>query len=136
MELSRFCIPYTPFRGDLAKSKVLLFTTAGLYMKDDQPFNPEGDITLRTVPADVNVADIRIIHEHYDHSDADRDVNCVFPIERFREMAAEGVIGGLTSEHYTMGFTQAFRQVRDELLPDLAKRIERQRADLVFLTAG
>ncbi len=136
MEISRYCIPYTPFRGDLAKSRVLLFTTAGVYPKDDEPFNPAGDVTLRTIPADVNVADLRIVHEHYDHSDADRDVNCVFPIERFRELASEGRIGGLAAEHYTMGFTQAFRQVREETIPDLAKLIERQRADIVFLTAG
>jgi len=136
MEISRFCIPYTPFRGDLTKARVLLFTTAGVYHKDDKPFDPEGDITLRAIPADVDVADLRIIHEHYDHTDADKDINCVFPIERFRELAAEGKIGGLTAEHYTMGFTQAFRQVREEMIPDLVRRIERQRADVVFLTAG
>jgi len=136
MELSRYCIPYTPFRGELAKSKVLLASTAGVHLKSDVPFNPEGDITYRMIPGDVNLSELMITHTHYDHTDADRDLNCVFPLDRLRELVQEGVIGGLTDQHYTMSFSTAFRQIREETLPQLVRAIERNRPHVVLLTGG
>jgi len=35
---------------------------------------------------------MRIIHGHYDHSEADADPNIVFPLETLRELAADGFI--------------------------------------------
>jgi len=136
MELSRYCIPYTPFAGELAHSKVLLASTSGVHLKSDPPFDPEGDITYRVIPGDVTPADLRITHTHYDHADADQDVNCVFPLDRLRELVQEGFIGGLTDKHYTMGFSTAFRQIREETLPQLVKEIDRNRPNVVLLTGG
>ena len=136
MELSRYCIPYTPFAGELAKSKVLLASTSGVHLKSDPPFNMEGDITYRVIPGDVDTADLMVTHTHYDHSDADQDVNCVFPLDRLRELVQEGFIGSLTDHHYTMGFSMAFRQIREETLPQLVREIERNRPNVVLLTGG
>ena len=38
----------------------------------------------------IDVTELAVSHDYYDHVDAERDVNCVFPIERFRELEAEG----------------------------------------------
>ena len=136
MELSRYCIPYTPFTGELASSKVLLASTAGVHLKSDSPFDPEGDITYRVVPGEVDTAELMITHTHYDHADADRDPNCVFPLDRLRELAQAEVIGGLTDQHFTMGFALAFRQMREQTFPQLVREIERNRPHLVVLTGG
>ena len=37
----------------------------------------------------VDPADFQIHDSYYDHSDADRDINCIFPVQRLREMAAQ-----------------------------------------------
>ncbi len=39
-----------------------------------------------------------------------RYINCVFPIDRLRELAAEGMIGGVSDKHLGfMGWSQDFR---------------------------
>ncbi len=69
--------------------------------------------------------------------DADADINCVFPLDRLRELAAEGVIGGVADKHLGfMGYTQQLRDLYEHAAPEMAKVIERSRADAVLLTAG
>ena len=68
---------------------------------------------------------------------ADADINCVFPLDRLRELAAEGVIGGVADKHLGfMGYTQQLRDLYERAAPEMAKAIERSRADAVLLTAG
>ncbi|MFQ5702592.1 MAG: glycine/sarcosine/betaine reductase selenoprotein B family protein [Gemmatimonadales bacterium] len=86
----------------LAEAKVGLLTSAGVHLHTQEPFdmiNPEGDATYRVIPEDVAVTDLRITHDYYDHGAADRDVNCVFPLERLREMAREGILGATAPRH-------------------------------------
>ena len=77
-----------------------------------------------------------ITHTHYDHADGDRDVNVLFPIDRLRELTEERLIGGITDTHIAMGFTQSFRELRDNTLPLIAEEIKNNKADIVFMTAG
>jgi glycine/betaine/sarcosine/D-proline reductase family selenoprotein B len=78
-----------------------------------------------------------VTHGHYDHRHADSDINCVFPIDRLRELAAEGVIAGVGDKHLGfMGYTQLLRDLYERGAPEMAKVIERSRADAVLLTAG
>lgn len=68
---------------------------------------------------------------------SDRDINCVFPLERLREMAADGTIKGLNSEFFgMMGFTLRLKKVIDETGPQIARKIERSQTDLVLLSGG
>ena len=68
---------------------------------------------------------------------ADADINGVFPLDRLRELAAEGVIGGVADKHLGfMGYTQQLRDLYERAAPEMAKVIERSRADAVLLTAG
>src|SRR6266849_2211033 len=99
MEMSRYCIPYTPFRGKLEDSRICLVSNAGVYIHGDQEaFNLQGDLTLRKIPLETDSRRLKIAHEHYDHTDADRDVNLVFPIDRLRELVEEKKIKSLTAE--------------------------------------
>jgi D-proline reductase (dithiol) PrdB len=136
MEISRLCIPYTPFTGKLEESKVALVSTAGVYVKDQPPFILDGDTSFRIIPGDVDSQDLRIAHEHYDHSDADKDINCVFPIDRLRELAQEKFIGSVSEIHISMGYTQAFREVREKTIPEIVKQIQNSRADITLMTGG
>ena len=51
------------------------------------------DLRLDAVANDTAADFFVISDDYYNHSDADRDINCIFPIERLRELAAERVIG-------------------------------------------
>lgn len=136
LEMSRYCVPYTPFRKKLEESTVCLVTTAAVRRKDDAPFNVEGDTTFRVIPGDTEGRDLAYDDAHYDHACVDQDINCVFPLDRLRSLATEGRIGGLSELHYSMGFSQALRELRETTVPQLAREVERVRPDAVLLTGG
>jgi hypothetical protein len=136
IEMSRYCIPYTPFRGRLEESKLCLVSNAGVYVKGQEPFVLSGDTSFRKIPSDIDSTSLLIAHEHYDHSDADRDVNLVFPIDRLRELVAEKKIGGLTAGFISKGYTAAMREIKEQVAWEIAKEVDRWRPDLVLLTGG
>ena len=135
-ELSRRCIPWTPFKGKLEEAVVCLVSSAGVRLKTDAPFNSEGDLTYRRIPGSATAADLMYDDTHYDHACVDADMNCIFPIDRLRELAAEGRIGGVLETHFSFGFTTKLKQLHDETLPQLVKEIEAVRPDIVLLTGG
>ena len=136
LELSRYCVPFTPFRGKMEDALVCLVSTAGVREKKDRPFDVDGDSTFRVISGEATGADLAYDDSHYDHACADRDVNCIFPIDRVRELAAERRVGGLTERHFSMGFSQALRELRERTIPQLAREVDRARPDVVLLTGG
>jgi D-proline reductase (dithiol) PrdB len=119
----------------LAKSRVALISSGGVFRRDQPPFRADkNDLTFREIPADTDVRELRISHDHYDHRDAEQDVNCVFPIERMRELAAEGFIGGLAEVHFTfMGRIFSKTGLLGEMIPGLISRLKALGVDLAFL---
>ena len=96
-QLSRKCVPFTPFDRELSRATIAIVTAAGVHRKDQSAFNIAdelGDLTFRVIGSDAQADDLMVTHHHYDHTDADRDINVVFPIDALRALAAEGVIGG------------------------------------------
>jgi hypothetical protein len=136
LELSRYCVPFTPFQGKLEETSICLVSTAGVRHRDDAPFNTEGDATWRVIGSDVAAKDLRYDDTHYDHACVDRDLNCVFPIDRLHELAREGRVRGLTERHFSLGFSQALRELREKTIPALVREVDRERPGAVLLTGG
>jgi D-proline reductase (dithiol) PrdB len=137
MAMSRRCIPYTPRRHELNESTFALVTTAGVHLRAQEPFPLDGDNSWREIPGKVDSSDLMVTHDHYDHRHADQDINCVFPIDRLRELAADGIIKDVSSLHLGfMGYTQLLKDFYERVAPEMAQRIDRSRADAVILTAG
>ncbi|HZR38517.1 MAG TPA: glycine/sarcosine/betaine reductase selenoprotein B family protein [Ktedonobacteraceae bacterium] len=137
MAMSKRCIPYTPRYRELKETTFALITTAGVHLRDQEPFNVDGDNSWRLIPGDVQSSQLMVTHEHYDHRDADEDINVVFPLDRLRELADEGIIGGINNKHLGfMGYTQNFRDLYERAAPEMAKEILRSKADGVIFTAG
>ncbi|MBO0777339.1 MAG: hypothetical protein J2P37_00815 [Ktedonobacteraceae bacterium] len=135
--MSKRCIPYTPCNRELKETVFALITTAGVHQRDQEPFDLAGDNSWRVISGSVESRDLMITHEHYDHRDADQDINCVFPFDRLRELANEGIIAGVANKHLGfMGYTQQFRDLYERAAPEMAKVILRSNADGVILTAG
>ena len=104
------------------------------YHKDQHPFHIKDDTSYREVPKGANVDDLRVVHFGYRTDDARRDPNCVFPIERMRELEAEGVIGEFADPAYSfMGGVYSARKVRDELAPRLVERLKAGAVDVLYL---
>jgi D-proline reductase (dithiol) PrdB len=137
MPMSRRCIPYTPRAKELSETTFALMTTAGVHLRSQEPFDVDGDNTWRELPGEVQAADLMVTHDHYNHTHADQDINCVFPIDRLRELAAAGVIGGVANRHLGfMGYTQHLRDLYERAAPAMARIFDHSNADAVLLTAG
>lgn len=141
MTFSRKCVPFTPFDGELAKSTVALVTAGGVHLKDQDAFNIAdelGDLTYRIIPEDVDAADLMVTHHHYDHSDADKDINVVFPIDALRDLQAEGFVRGTAKKHIGyMGYTMQLKAMYEGTAREIANEIDKgSRADVVVLTGG
>lgn len=140
-QIARKCVPFTPFDGELSKARVALVTASGVHRKDQPPFNIAdelGDLTFRVIAGDVPASDLMVTHHHYDHTDADRDVNVMFPIDPLRDLAAEGFIGAVAREHVGyMGYTMKLKPMYEETAPQIAEYIDKKaKADVVVLTGG
>lgn len=135
-EISRYCIPYTPFAGKLESSCIGIVTTAGPHLNSQPPFVAAGDTSLRLIPSDATTDQITITHDHYDHADARKDINCVFPVETLRELVAAGKLGSTTVEHLSMGFTQAMREIKEKVSYEIAAKVRHWKPDIILLTAG
>ena len=136
LELSRYCIPFTPFKKRLEESTICLVTTAGVRAKADAPFQLEGDNSFRAIDGALTAAELTYDDAHYDHGCIDQDLNCVFPIDRLLSLARERRIGALAERHFSLGFSQALRELRETTIPRLAREVDRVRPDAVLLTGG
>ncbi|HEX8472791.1 MAG TPA: glycine/sarcosine/betaine reductase selenoprotein B family protein [Pyrinomonadaceae bacterium] len=141
MALSRKCVPFTPFERELSKSNIAIVTAGGVHLREQEPFNIAdelGDLGFRVITPDVDASQLMVTHHHYDHSDADRDINVVFPIDVLHDLEAEGFIGGLAKKHVGyMGYTMQLKAMYEGTAPEIANEIDKgSRADAVILTGG
>jgi D-proline reductase (dithiol) PrdB len=98
--------------------------------------NPLGDPSFRDLPVGAAPESLCITHDYYDHRDADRDINIVFPLERLRELAAQGEIGTVSPVH--LGFMghvdgDLVSVLRQQTAPAAATLLAAQRVDVVLL---
>ncbi len=141
MTISRKCVPFTPFEGELAKSTIAIVTAGGVHLKEQEPFNIAdelGDLGYRVIPGDVDSAQLMVTHHHYDHSDADQDINVVFPIDVLRDLQATGFIRDVARKHIGyMGYTMQLKAMYEGTALEIANEIDKgSRADAVILTGG
>jgi D-proline reductase (dithiol) PrdB len=141
MTLSRKCVPFTPFERELSKSRISIVTAAGVHLREQEPFNiadEMGDLTYRLIAPETESSQLMVTHHHYDHADADADINVVFPLDALRDLEAEGFIGGLAAKHVGyMGYTMQLKAMYEGTAPQIANEIDRGgRADAVILTGG
>ena len=139
--ISRKCVPFTPFDGDLSKAAVSIVTAGGVHLEGQEPFNIAdelGDLTFRQIPGDVDSAHLKVTHHHYDHTDADSDINVVFPIDALRDLKEEGFVRDVARTHVGyMGYTMQLKAMYEGTAPEIANDIDKlSRADVVVLTGG
>src|SRR5947209_5118754 len=109
---------WTPLRRPLSECTVALTSTAGVHLKSQPAYdlmNEWGDASFREIPGDVSTAEIAVSHSHYDTADANVDPNVVFPLDRLRELVAEGTIGAVARLHVgMMGWNPDGRRIKEE----------------------
>ncbi len=91
---------WTPVTKELKDMTIALATATGVHLKSDKRFNLAGDTTFRAIPNTATVDEMMVSHGGYDNGDVNKDINCMFPIDRLHELAAEGFIKGVAPMHY------------------------------------
>jgi len=128
---------WTPVTMELKDMKIALATAAGVHMKSDDRFNLAGDFSYREIPGDAPVSEMMVSHGGYDNGDVNKDINCMFPIDRLRELAAEGFIKEVAPTHFGfMGGGGNQDKFTNETGPQIAAKLKEEGVDAVLLTAG
>ena len=123
---------------DLAQSRLMFITTAGVYLRDSQePFDAAskiGDYSIRTFSPDTPFSDLAIAHDHYDHTAVNRDPQVLLPFQHLRQMTAEGVIGELAPSVISFcGYQPDVSRVIDEMIPEILAIAQAEKVDGALL---
>ncbi len=118
----------------LADRRVAIVSSAALIRRGDAPF-PFGSPEVRFLPAAVPPGDLLMSHVsiNFDRSGFQRDINTAYPLDRLRELAADGVIGSVADTHYTvMGSTDPATMA--ETADQITGQLRQERSDAVLLS--
>ena len=118
----------------LAERRVAILSSAALFPRSDLPFMP-GSAEFRELPVSLPAGDILMSHVsvNFDRTGWQRDINLVYPIDRLRELAAEGVIGSVGDMHFSvLGSTDP--KLMEETADSISARMKRDRIDAVLLS--
>lgn len=127
--------PWAALTKPLAECTVALLVSGGISHCAAAPFDPDArnDHRVDAIDADTASDQYQIHDSYYDHTDADRDLNCLFPIDRLRELAEAGEIGKVSPRHWSgfMGRTYNRSKIRDESAPAFVKELQADGVDLL-----
>lgn len=135
-------IPWTALSKPLSDCTVALISTGGIALKTDRPFDQEGerqnpwwgDPSYRVIPWTAKAEDICVYHQHIDPSLAERDLNCLLPIERLAELEEMGKVGRVAPSHYSfMGYVLEPQELLEKSVPAMIKRLRADAVDVVVL---
>lgn len=136
-------IPWTGVSKPISACKVALLSTAGLSMRDDAPFDMAGerakptwgDPSWRRIDRDATSETIDANHLHIDTSYIKRDINVALPVDRLKELVADGSVGASADTHYSiMGFQGQDRSVLENKSgPEIADAMKSEEVDLAIL---
>jgi D-proline reductase (dithiol) PrdB len=125
---------WTELARPVTDATVALLTSAGLYVRGEQPpFDVErekqeptwGDPSYRLIPRDIRQDQVGAAHLHINTHDVLEDFNISLPIRAFNQLEARGDIGALADEHYAvMGFQErGLEHWRIETAPEITRRL-------------
>ncbi|PKQ16922.1 MAG: hypothetical protein CVT67_01900 [Actinobacteria bacterium HGW-Actinobacteria-7] len=132
-------VPWTPLAKPLAECRVALVSSAATMLPGDDPFDysgKAGDPTFRLIPSGTDPQTLVETHpsSSFDHSGMAEDMNVAFPLDRIRELAESGRIGGVAPRHVSFeGYLPAPGRLRKETAPEAARLLAEDGVDVALL---
>jgi len=135
-------IPWTAPKKPLSELRVAIVSTAGVVEKRDRPFDIEGekrnpwwgDPSYRIIDIDCQTRDVDVQHTHINTRFPEQDFNCVFPLDRLKQAAAQGLIGDVAPRHYSiMGYQLDTTELMRDSAPRIADHLRSDEVDLALL---
>jgi D-proline reductase (dithiol) PrdB len=132
--------PWTPTEKPLNQSCVALISSAGVFREDQQPFDPwaVNDLSFREIPKDTPPDALRLNHNYFDHRDALKDLNCVFPLWRLHDLERSGQIGKLAPVAISLGMGRLYKRtaLQQETVPRILEVLKGKSVDAALLVAA
>ena len=135
-----------------SECKVPLISTGGLYLKGADPFGPDAHSQEEAIPRIqeyVRRAPGAMHHPAGCPAGGDprpppglrysrhlRDYNVIFPVDRLKELQAEGVFGELAEENYSFVGATSQKRLLAEAAPAWAERLKEEQIDAVLLVGA
>ena len=122
-----------------AQSRLAIITSAALHLAEQTPFDESvkgGDWSFRWIHNQVEVRLLKTSHRShaFDRQGIEQDPNLAFPLDRLREMVAEGLLGSLNARHLSfMGSITAPGRLLRETAPEAAQALRQDGVDLALL---
>jgi len=133
-------VAFTPPAKPMRLATVALITTGGAHLNTQPPFDltsRTGDSSVRFIPNDAPYGDLLFTHDHYDHTSADKDPNCMFPLEHLQALASERVIGASAPVHVGLsGWIPRPDALLKSSVPKIIERFKADAVDVALLTGG
>ncbi len=129
--------PWTPLNKSLNQSTIAVISSAGIFREDQEPFDPwaVNDLSFREIPVDTSRDKLKLHHNYFDHRDALKDLNCVFPVQRLKEFEEEKIIEKLAPVAVSLGMGRLYKRtaLQNETTPQIVECLQRQNVDAAFL---
>ena len=132
-ELEMPSLPDKPWTAPAAAAerRVAVVSSAGLSRRGDKPFFWSARDYRAFSAGDKNLVMTHIAVD-YDRTAWQQDLNAILPVDRLREMAADGEIGGVAETHYSfMGATDPLEY--EAAVREVAARMKGEGVNTVLL---
>jgi D-proline reductase (dithiol) PrdB len=132
-------VPFVRLQKPLHACRIAFVTTGGVHLRTQPPFDmgdSHGDPSFRAIPAASPAEQLTITHDYYDHRDAERDLNILFPLALGRELVARGALGHLGTSYSFMGHIEPphLATLLHRTAPAVAQQLRQEQVDAVLLT--
>jgi D-proline reductase (dithiol) PrdB len=127
--------PFVKPKRSLDRSRLALVTTGGVHLPGQPRFDiddPAGDCSYREIPTSATI--LTWTHAYY-RPDEGSDLDAVFPLETLRKLVSDGVVGGLSTRHFSfMGAIHDPTLLVEKTAPEVAGKLVEDQVDVVLLT--
>jgi D-proline reductase (dithiol) PrdB len=131
--------PGAKLNKPLPEATLVIISTAGLHLPDQAAFDETvkgGDPSFRELPDAVDVRQLEIAHRSsaFDQTGIRQDRNLAFPLDRCRELVAQGRLGALNGRHFSfMGSITKPDKLIMETAPQVATKLQQDKVDAALL---
>lgn len=130
--------PLTRLTRPLGQCRVSLLTSGGVSHCSMPDFDPDArnDHRVDAVDGSATNGDFAVNDSYYNHADAEQDINCVFPLDRLKELAAAGFIGEVAPRFWSGFMGRIYDRTRliTESIPAFIRELRGDEID-VLVTA-
>ena len=129
--------PWQPLEKPLNQTRLALISSGGIFKEDQPPFDPwaVNDLSFREIDVNVDFNSLKLAHNYFDHRDAQKDLNVVYPVDRLKEMANEGFISSLVPTVISLGMGRLYKRtaLQNETVPKILEVLKDKGAEAVLL---